>query len=199
MARFGDGAEPSCWGLWLLHPHTHPLEVVQGGTTPLCPFAGFPLISSTAGSFFVFQGQVTVGPPQEAPRVVMRANPHSDGVQVLRETGEEQLEGEREGRWQELAPEWGWQPVFPVGRGQAQGTGFLVNSVQPALKIPLLWTGHAELLGPPPEPSWGPCPFPERSRGWEESPLEKSRISSAKKVEQDFLPLQSRRRALRGF
>lgn len=30
---------------------------------------------------------------------------------------------------------WGWQSVFPGGSGQAQGTGFLVNSVQPALKI----------------------------------------------------------------
>lgn len=45
----------------------------------------------------------------------------------------------------------------------------------------------------------GPPPFPERSRGWEESPFAKGRISSARKAQQYFLPPKNRRRAISGF
>lgn len=45
----------------------------------------------------------------------------------------------------------------------------------------------------------GASPFPERSRGWEESPFAKSRISSARKAQRYFLPPKNRRKAISGF
>lgn len=45
----------------------------------------------------------------------------------------------------------------------------------------------------------GPPPFPERSRGWEESPFAKGRISSARQAQRCFLPLENRRRIISGF
>lgn len=70
--------------------------------------------------------------------------------------------------------------VSLLGRGQAQGTGFLVNSAASSKNTrPRLGTlSSSGLLQSLPRAL---SPFPERSRGWEES-LVKSRISLARKV-----------------
>ena len=99
---------------------------------------------------------------------------------LIEMTGKEQPGGRKEG----LAGVWAARGAagqcFPVGRGQTQGTGFLVNSVASSKNTrPRQGTlSSSGLLRSLPR---GLGPFPERSRGWEES-LVKSRISLARKV-----------------
>lgn len=95
-------------------------------------------------------------------------------------TGKEQPAGRKEGLAGVRAAGGAGGQCFPVGRGQAQGTGFLVNSAASSKNSrPRQGTPSSSgLLQSLPRVF---SPLPERSRGWEES-LVKSRTSLARKV-----------------